>query len=117
MEGSGSRRAPLTNESSDDRPSWSPDGAFVAFMSSGRHGNPEIYTVNTTSGAVTRLTENSSVDALPAVSPDGEWVAFVSNRDGGWKIYAVPSGGGSAVPIAPVSGIVDWVKHGIQWTY
>ena len=117
MQGSGSGRAPLTNESSDDRPSWSPDGAFVAFMSSGRHGNPEIYTVNTTSGAVTRLTENSSIDALPAVSPDGEWVAFVSNRDGGWKIYAVPSSGGSAVPIAPVSGIVDWVKHGMQWTY
>lgn len=65
MQGSGSGRAPLTNESSDDRPSWSPDGAFVAFMSSGRHGNPEIYTVNTTSGAVTRLTENSSVNALP----------------------------------------------------
>ncbi|MBK8048312.1 MAG: PD40 domain-containing protein [Anaerolineales bacterium] len=35
------------------------------------------------------------MDALPAVSPDGEWVAFVSNRDGGWKIYAVPASGGT----------------------
>jgi len=51
------------------------------------------------------------------VSPDGEWVAFVSNRDGAWKIYAVPSNGGSAVLVAPVSGLVDWVKQGMQWTY
>ncbi len=116
MNSSGTSRAALTTVPDDNRPSWSPDGKFVVFMSSGRDGNYEIYRVESSSGQVTRLTEDAALDVLPVVSPDGEWVAFASNRDGSWKLWAVPSEGGLEHIIAPLSGdISNWPEQGLQW--
>jgi TolB protein len=118
MTSGGASRAPLTSVPADDRPTWAPDGSFVAFMSNGRDGNFDIYTVDPTTRAATRLTDSPAVDVLPAVSPDGAWVAFVSNRDGGWKIYAVPSSGGPARLVAPVLGdMSSFLEQGMQWAY
>lgn len=116
IDSTGSNRAPLTTISADNRPTWAPDGRYVVFMSDGRDGNFEIYRVDTTTAQVLRLTNTPALDALPTVSPDGRWVAFVSNREGGWKLWAVPLGGGAAVAIAPITGNLDnWLAHDIQW--
>jgi TolB protein len=116
MNSSGSSRAPLTTVPDDNRPGWSPDGTFAVFMSSGRDGNYEIYRVEAGSGEVTRLTNNSGLDIMPVVSPDGAWVAYLSNRDGGWKIWAMPSEGGLEHIVAPVVGDVsNWQEHSMQW--
>jgi Tol biopolymer transport system component/tetratricopeptide (TPR) repeat protein len=113
---SGSNRVPLTTVAEDTRPAWSPDGTFVVFTSGARDGNFEIYRVDTATGEVTRLTDSTAMDVLPTVSPDGNWVAFVSNRDGGWKLWAVPSDGGQARLIAPLNGdLGNWLDHGLQW--
>lgn len=113
----GSNAAQLTATPADDRPVWAPSGAFVAFMSNARDGNFEIYRVDVASREVTRLTNHPAMDILPAVSPDGRWIAFVSNRDGSWKIYAVPSTGGEARLIAPVVGDISrFFEHGLHWT-
>jgi len=112
----GANAAQLTAVPADDRPHWSPTGSFVAFMSNARDGNYEIYTVDATSREVTRLTDNPALDVLPAVSPDGRWVAFASNRDGAWKLYAVPSSGGEARLLAPVVGdLSDFLQHSLEW--
>jgi TolB protein len=116
MNGSGSNRAPLTSVTDDNRPAWSPDGSFVVFMSSGRDGNYEVYRADVATRQITRLTTSPAVDGLPSVSPDGAWVAFVSNRDGGWKLWAVPSAGGAVSVIAPIAGALgDWPDQGVQW--
>jgi len=113
---SGANAAQLTAAPADDRPRWSPSGSFVTFMSNARDGNYEIYTVDATSREVTRLTDSPAIDGLPAVSPDGRWVAFVSNRDGGWKLYAVPSTGGEARVVAPIVGNLDnFLEHSLEW--
>ena len=113
---SGASAAQLTAVPADDRPRWSPSGSFVAFMSNARDGNYEIYTVDATSREVTRLTDSPAIDVLPAVSPDGRWVAFVSNRDGGWKLYAVPSTGGEVRLLAPVVGdLSNFLEHSLEW--
>jgi TolB protein len=118
MNSSGSSRAPLTTVPDDNRPSWAPDGSFVVFMSSSRDGNNEIYRLDTGSGAVTRLTTDPGLDVLPTVSPDGAWVAYASNRDGSWKIWAMPSEGGLEHIVAPIAGDVsNWQEHGLQWVY
>ncbi|HAJ36076.1 MAG TPA: hypothetical protein DCL15_10320 [Chloroflexi bacterium] len=112
----GANAAQLTAVPADDRPHWSPTGSFVAFMSNARDGNYEIYTVDATSREVTRLTDNPALDVLPAVSPDGRWVAFASNRDGAWKLYAVPSSGGEARVLAPVVGdLSNFLQHSLEW--
>lgn len=116
IDSAGGNRTPLTTISADNRPTWAPDGRYVLFMSDGRDGNFEIYRVDTTTEQVLRLTNAPALDGLPTVSPDGRWVAFVSNREGGWKLWAVPLGGGAAVPIAPIIGNLDnWLDHDIQW--
>lgn len=116
IDSAGGNRVPLTTISADNRPTWAPDGRYVVFMSDGRDGNFEIYRVDTTTEQVLRLTNAPALDGLPTVSPDGHWVAFVSNREGGWKLWAVPLGGGAAVPIAPIAGNLDnWLAHNIQW--
>jgi TolB protein len=116
MDSSGGNRAPLTSVVADNRPAWSPDGRSVVFMSDGRDGNFELYRVEAASGQVTRLTDSPAIDALPTVSPDGQWVAFVSNRDGAWKIWAVPLDGGAARVLAPIKGdFGDWTGQDLQW--
>jgi len=116
MNGSGSERAPLTDIPTDNRPAWSPDGRYVVFMSDGRTGNFDIYRVDTSSEQVLPLTDHATADLLPSVSPDGRWVAFVSNRDGSWKIWAVPISGGNATVVAPIVGTLgSWTEQSLQW--
>ncbi len=116
MNSAGGNRTPLTTIPADNRPAWSPDGRYVLFMSDGRDGNMELYRAEVASKQVIRLTNDPGLDVLPAVSPDGAWVAFLSNRDGAWKLWAVPINGGSATVLAPIPGdIGNWPEQSIQW--
>ncbi len=116
MDSNGTNQVPLTQVSGDARPTWSPNGQFIYFMSSERDGNWEIYRVDVTSKQVIRLTNNPGIDGLPTVSPDGTRIAFVSNRDGGWAIWIMPSAGGTAQRLAPINGeLPNWLEHRLTW--
>ncbi len=85
--------APGSNFSPDlAGPTWSPDGGRLAFAGN-RDGNAEIYVVNASGGAATRLTNNPAQDALPVWSPDGKQIAFTSDRDGDREIYVMNADG------------------------
>ncbi|MEZ4672798.1 MAG: hypothetical protein R2932_00965 [Caldilineaceae bacterium] len=112
----GGDRGPLTDVPSDNRPTWSPDGRYIVFQSDGRSSSFDLYRLDVASGQVTSLTADPSAELLPTVSPDGRWVAYVSNRDGGWKLWAVPISGGTPTAIAPIAGnLGSWTEHTIQW--
>jgi dipeptidyl aminopeptidase/acylaminoacyl peptidase len=75
----------------DHSPSLSPDGKWVAFVSS-RDGNSEIYLVGSNGENLERLTQNPAEDWMPTWSPDGTVIAFTSNRDGDHEIYTLDLG-------------------------
>ena len=54
---------------------------------SNRTGNSEIYALNFTNQALTRLTNNPAQDVQPALAPDSIQVAYVTNQDGNNEIY------------------------------
>lgn len=58
-------------------PSWSPDGAMIAFASLAGHA--DIYVVSIDGSGLTNLTNRPNFDTRPAWSPDGRQIAFESN--------------------------------------
>jgi tetratricopeptide (TPR) repeat protein len=117
MNSDGTNPRPLTNRSGDIRPTWTPDGQRIIFMSNERDGNWELYQVTIADGQVQRLTDNQAIDALPTIGPDGKWLAFASNRDGGWRVWVRALASGNEFPLAPLSGdLSNVLEHALQWT-
>lgn len=116
MDSRGGQQRPVTENKSDSRPVWSPDGQMIVFMSESRAGNWEIYSVDAGGNVVTRLTNNPANDGLPVVSPDGRQVAFVSNRGGEWGVWALPLTGGSPERILRLgTDLPNWLEQSIDW--
>lgn len=77
---------------SSQGPTWSPDGATIAFAGS-RGGDNEIYTKNLWGGDPTALTDDTTNDIHPDWSPDGTRIVFASERDGNREIYLMNADG------------------------
>ena len=78
-------------------PTFSPDGAQVAFSWNGeREDNYDIYVKTVGSSDVRRLTTDPAADTLPVWSPDGKEIAFLRDHPGGGTIVhaILPTGGG-----------------------
>jgi Tol biopolymer transport system component len=94
--GSGERR--LTrgagNGFSCKYPSWAPESRRLVF-SCDADGDYDLYTVEVTSGLMTRLTNYPGNEEYPSWSPDGAHIAFASRMseergaDESWSIYTV----------------------------
>jgi Tol biopolymer transport system component len=97
IEGDNVRRL-TNNDLQDERPTWSPDGAYILYMAAKTRTSlfdPDEIFIMPREGEISRqLTDNLIGDITPTWSPDGNWIAFSSNRDSGdWEIYVMRADG------------------------
>lgn len=76
-------------------PTWSPDGATIAFMAFDPFPNQEIHVISANGSARQNITNNSARDEWPSWSPDGQTIVFISDRDGTRDIYTMSPNGGN----------------------
>jgi Tol biopolymer transport system component len=84
----------LTDPFGDARqPTWSPDGARIAFQAYW-DGNYDIWVVGVDGRGLARLTSGPFDDREPHWAPDGSRVTFSSDRGGTYDIWEVAIDGG-----------------------
>jgi TolB protein len=89
----GSRERVSARAGINGAPSFSPDGRQLALTLSQEDGNLDIYTLDTATQVLRRLTESPAIDTEPTWSTDGRSIYFTSDRQGGPQIYRVSADG------------------------
>jgi hypothetical protein len=94
----------LTSEDGRDlAPTWSPDGARIAFQSS-REGNPDVWIMNADGTGLRQLTTSGAAEGEPAWSPDGKQIAYV--RSG--QIWVMGANGSDQRQLTSGPGEHEW---------
>jgi Tol biopolymer transport system component len=104
------------------RPSWSPDGKSIAFVSN-MSGRNNIWLVPAEGGWPVQLTVSDQRQNAPAWSPDGKWIAYQSDYDGDeqWDIFLVSPKTGKVVNLTGTREISEtdptWSPDGRYLAY
>lgn len=78
----------------DRQPKFSPDGNSVAFVRSIAQGQEDIFLINTSGGAVTRLTRlNQDIGGI-SWAADGKAIVFAIRHFGRYQLWQQPVSGG-----------------------
>ena len=104
------------------RPTWSPDGKSVAFISN-MSGRNNIWVVPAEGGFPTQLTVSDQRQTSATWSPDGKWIAYQSDYDGDeqWDIFLVSPKTGKVVNLTQTREIAElnpvWSPDGRYLAY
>lgn len=91
----GERRQVSARVGVNGAPAFSPDGRKLALTLSGSTGNLDVYVLDLTTQALTRITDDPAIDTEAAWSVDGQTLYFTSDRGGGPQIYSAPAQAGA----------------------
>jgi len=104
------------------RPTWSPDGKSIAFISN-MSGRNNLWLVPAEGGWPVQLTVSDQRQTAPAWSPDGKWIAYQSDYDGDeqWDIFLVSPKTGKVVNLTQTREIAElnptWSPDGRYLAY
>jgi Tol biopolymer transport system component/DNA-binding winged helix-turn-helix (wHTH) protein len=91
-DGSRARQLSAFGRASMRAPRWSPDGKRI-LISAAVNGQPDLYTFDATSGAMTRLTDDQDDEVAPSWSHDGAGVLFGARLGGTWQVMQMQTAG------------------------
>ncbi|MET3665126.1 DPP IV N-terminal domain-containing protein [Caulobacter sp. 1776] len=98
----GQARLLVTDEATESRPLYSPDGKSLAFVST-RSGVANLHLLTLATGEVRRLTYGDSPESLDGWSRDGKWIYFTSGVNDVSRlgdIYRVAASGGTPLEVS-----------------
>jgi Tol biopolymer transport system component len=98
----GDARLLISHEATERRPLYSPDGRYLAFMST-RTGGGDIYLLTLATGQLRRLTSDDGAEVLEGWSQDSAWIYFASTgRDiaGMNDVYRAAVSGGTPMAVS-----------------
>jgi dipeptidyl aminopeptidase/acylaminoacyl peptidase len=104
------------------RPTWSPDGKSIAFISN-MSGRNNLWLVPAEGGWPIQVTVSDQRQSSPAWSPDGKWIAYQSDYDGDelWDIFLVSPKTGKVVNLTSTREISEmnptWSPDGRYLAY
>ena len=104
------------------RPTWSPDGKSIAFVSN-MSGRNNIWMISAEGGFPTQLTVSDQRQSGITWSPDGKWIAYQSDYDGDeqWDIFLVSPKTGKVVNLTQTREIAEmnptWSPDGRYLAY
>ena len=104
------------------RPTWSPDGKSIAFISN-MSGRNNLWIVPAEGGFPIQLTVSDQRQTSPTWSPDGKWIAYQSDYDGDeqWDIFLVSPKTGKVVNLTQTREIAEtnptWSPDGRYLAY
>jgi dipeptidyl aminopeptidase/acylaminoacyl peptidase len=104
------------------RPTWSPDGKQIAFISN-MSGRNNLWLVSSDGGFPVQLTVSDQRQTSPTWSPDGKWIAYQSDYDGDelWDIFLVSPKTGKGVNLTQTREIAEmdptWSPDGRYLAY
>jgi dipeptidyl aminopeptidase/acylaminoacyl peptidase len=104
------------------RPTWSPDGKSIAFISN-MSGRNNLWLISAEGGWPVQLTVSDQRQTAPAWSPDGKWIAYQQDFDGDeqWDIFLVSPTTGKVVNLTQTREIAElnptWSPDGRYLAY
>ena len=113
--------APLLEDNLDKSPeSWSPDGRFILFMSSGGSTGTHLFVLPLTGDRKpVPFLKTEFNELYGRFSPDGRWIAYRSNESGMYEIYVAPfpGPGGKRQISTAGGGFPRWRRDGTEIFY
>lgn len=82
----------------DQRPTFSPDGKTIVFVSN-RNGGMRLWSIPVEGGVEPRPLQSSGWGYRPCFSTDGQWIFFFTNVNGRHRISRMPVEGGKIIPL------------------
>jgi Tol biopolymer transport system component len=87
----GSEELLYADDSDKEPASWSPDGRYLLYTSSGPKTKSDLWVLPTTGDRKPFAFANTEFsEAQGTFSPDGRWIAYVSDESGTAEVYAAP---------------------------
>ncbi|MBN2383520.1 PD40 domain-containing protein [bacterium] len=93
----------LTDRGGNCRPAWSPDGRYIAYVSTVTDGKGDIWTMRADGTDKRQITTSPDYDYCPTWSADGSKIVYAHAREknqGNWMLYLISIAGGESVPLA-----------------